>query len=74
MAARMTPSAVPYPHVASAPALQWVSTVPSIGSSAAPCAPIRLQAAMSSSYICRAFATTAALIFGIGVLAAASEL
>src|ERR1035438_3464503 len=47
----MTPSAVPYPQVASAPALQCVSTPPSSGINAPPNAPIVLQAAMSSSYI-----------------------
>src|ERR1700731_1229041 len=35
-AARMTPSAVPYPAVASAPALQCVSTPPALGSGVAP--------------------------------------
>ena len=35
-AARITPRAVPWPAVARAPALQWVSTVPSAGRRRAP--------------------------------------
>ena len=50
-AARMTPSAVPYPAVASAPALQWVRTRPPSGTSAAPWAPMARLAATSSSRI-----------------------
>ena len=48
-APRMTPSAVPYPAVASAPALQWVRIVASCGTTAAPNAPIARQLATSSS-------------------------
>ena len=35
-AERITPSAVPYPAVARAPALQWVRTLPRAGRSFAP--------------------------------------
>ena len=52
-AARITPSAVPYPAVARAPALQWVITEPDL-SSFAPCVPIRRLTAMSSSTIATA--------------------
>ncbi len=47
-AARTTPSAVPYPPVASAPALQCVRIVAPSGTRAAPIAPIALHAATSS--------------------------
>ena len=59
-AARITPSAVPKPAVASAPALQWVSTVPASGNNAAPCAPMARQAARSSSQMASASATGSA--------------
>ena len=39
-AARITPRAVPYPQVASAPALQWVRTPPLDGINVAPCFPM----------------------------------
>ena len=48
-APRMTPSAVPYPAVASAPALQCVRMRASAGTTAAPNAPIARQLATSSS-------------------------
>ena len=48
-AARITPSAVPYPAVASAPALQCVSTVFRSGTSGAPWLPIARLIAISSS-------------------------
>ena len=48
-AARITASAVPSPAVASAPALQWVSTVAPSGISAAPCSPILRLASTSSA-------------------------
>src|SRR5581483_8674583 len=50
-AARITPSAVPYPAVASAPALQCVSTVLPSGTRSAPFRPMAWQMAMSSSRI-----------------------
>ena len=65
-AARITPSAVPYPAVASAPALQWVKTAPLLGSSTAPCRPMASLAAMSSTSMRCASATSSALISSTG--------
>ncbi len=61
-AARMTPSAVPYPAVASAPALQCVRMRAPSGTSAAPCAPMARQLATSSSWMSLASASSRALI------------
>ncbi len=49
--ARTTPSAVPYPPVASAPALQCVSTLLLAWMRAAPNSPMRRLAAMSSAWM-----------------------
>ncbi len=59
-AARTTPSAVPYPAVASAPALQCVRIRACGGTSAAPWAPIAWFAARSSSRIACASARSRA--------------
>ena len=61
-AARMTPSAVPYPPVARAPALQCVRTVAPSGTSSAPSAPIARHAATSSRWIASASACMAAAL------------
>ena len=53
----MTPSAVPYPPVASDPVLQWVRMSQRSSISAAPRAPIRWFASMSSSWIASASAS-----------------
>ncbi len=53
-APRMTPSAVPYPAVASAPALQWVITVSPSSISAAPWRPMARLVSMSSRWMRRA--------------------
>ncbi len=53
-AARTTPSAVPQPPVASAPALQCVRTVAPSGTRCAPILPIAQHAATSSRWISRA--------------------
>ena len=50
-AARMTPMAVPYPAVASPPALQWVRMRAGFGTNAWPCRPIAWLMRMSSSRI-----------------------
>src|SRR5207244_3543856 len=47
----MGASAVPIPPVASAPALQWVSTFVPVGTSGNPASPIRRHMARSSSQI-----------------------
>src|SRR5262249_45740004 len=62
-AARITPSAVPYPQVASAPALQWVSTPPEAGGGEAPLRPPPMQGAMSSACIFLGFFFLAPCIF-----------
>ena len=59
-AARTTPSAVPYPAVASAPALQWVRIRAFGGTSEAPWVPMARFAAMSSSRIACASASSRA--------------
>jgi hypothetical protein len=61
-AERITPSAVPCPAVARAPALQWVRMRAPSGTSAAPCAPMRRFAAMSSEKISRALPVSASTI------------
>ena len=50
-AARKTPSAVPLPAVASAPALQWVIAAPFSGSISCPKRPILLFISISSSWM-----------------------
>ena len=61
MAPRMTPRAVPYPAVASAPALQCVRMRALSGTTLAPYAPMARQLATSSSWMAPASATSRAL-------------
>ena len=63
-AARTTPRAVPYPAVASPPALQWVRIPLPSGTSCAPNRPMALHAARSSSSTRSASALSAAKVRG----------
>ena len=61
MAPRMTPRAVPYPAVASAPALQWVRMRALSGTTLAPYPPMARQLATSSSWMAADSVTSRAL-------------
>src|SRR2546422_6261872 len=62
LAALTTPRAVPYPTVASAPALHWVKTVSPSSISSAPISPSLLFTSTSSSAILLTSPTTASVI------------